>query len=54
MCANLTNESVKWLRACAVRRLGDQQQCTKLLDEGRQIAKIIARIVINTKRNGLD
>jgi four helix bundle protein len=48
------NESVKWLRSCAVGRLGDQRQCTKLLDEGRQIAKIIAKIIITTKRNGLD
>jgi four helix bundle protein len=48
------NESVKWLRVCAARRFGDQLQCTNLLDEGRQIARIIAKIVINTKRNGLD
>ena len=48
------NESVKWLRACAARRLGDQRQCTALLDEGRQIARIIAKIIITAKRNGLD
>jgi four helix bundle protein len=45
------NESVKWLRACAARRLGDQQQCRKLLDEGRQLARILGKIVITTKRN---
>ena len=48
------NESVKWLRACAARRLGDQLQCTKLLDEGRQLAKILGKIVVSTKRNGLE
>jgi four helix bundle protein len=48
------NESVKWLRACAARRFGDQPLCRRLLDEGRQIAKIIAKIIITTKRNGLD
>jgi four helix bundle protein len=48
------NESVKWLRACAARRIGEQGQCLKLLDEGRQVARIIAKIVITTKRNGLD
>jgi four helix bundle protein len=48
------NETVKWLRACAARRLGDQGQCTALLHEGRQIARIIAKIIITTKRNGLD
>ena len=48
------NESVKWLRACAARQLGDQRQCTKLLDEGRQLAKILGKIVVSTKRNGLE
>jgi four helix bundle protein len=43
------NESVKWLRTCAARCLGDQPQCTKLLDEGRQLARILGRIVITTK-----
>jgi four helix bundle protein len=44
------NESVRWLRACASRGLGNQAQCSQLLDEGRQIARILAKIVINTKR----
>jgi four helix bundle protein len=48
------NESVKWLRVCAARRIGDRGQCMTLLNEGRQIARIIAKIVITTKRNGLD
>jgi hypothetical protein len=42
---------VKWLRACAAKRLGDQVQCTRLLDEARQLAKILGRIVVSTKRN---
>ena len=48
------NESVKWLRACAGRRLGDRRQCTELLDEARQLARILAKIVITTKAKGLD
>jgi len=45
------NESVKWLRACLARRYGDPAQCKRLLDEGRQLARILGRIVITTKRN---
>jgi four helix bundle protein len=48
------NESVRWLRACAARRLGDQEHCMRLLDEARQSAKILAKIIITTKRRGLD
>jgi len=48
------SESVRWLRACATRRLGDQAQCSQLLDEGRQLARILGKIVISTKRGGLD
>src|SRR5262245_58776821 len=45
------NESVRWLRACAARRLGDRSKCVALVDEGRQMARIIAQIVITSKRN---
>lgn len=45
------NESVRWLRACAVSRLGNQALCTPLLNEARQLAKILAAIVITIKRN---
>jgi four helix bundle protein len=45
------NESVKWLRACAARRLGDPKECVRLLDEGRQMARILGRIVVTTRRN---
>jgi four helix bundle protein len=47
------NESARWLRACATRHLGARPQCLELLDEARQMARILARIIINTKRNGL-
>ena len=48
------NESARWLRACAARRLGERTTCVRLLDEARQMARILAQIVITTKRNGLD
>jgi len=44
------NESVRWLRACAARKLGAQQQCVALLDEGRQLARILGKIIITSKR----
>ncbi len=44
------NESVRWLRACAARRLGSQEHCLTLIDEGRQIARILGRIVVTSKR----
>ena len=44
------NESVRWLRACAARNLGAQQQCVALLDEGRQLARILGKIVVTAKR----
>jgi hypothetical protein len=34
-------------------KLGDQQRCAELLAEGSEISRIIAKIIINTKRNGL-
>jgi four helix bundle protein len=45
------NESAKWLRACVAKGLGDQAQCVRLLDEARQLARILGRIVLSTKRN---
>jgi four helix bundle protein len=44
------NESVRWLRACASTRFGAQQQCLALLDEGRQLARILGKIVVTSKR----
>jgi len=46
------NETVRWLRACAARRLGAQEECLSLLDEARQLARILAQIVITAKRRG--
>jgi four helix bundle protein len=44
------NESVRWLRACAARKIGEQQTCVSLLDEGRQLARILGKIVVTAKR----
>jgi four helix bundle protein len=48
------NESVRWLRACAARKLGAQQECVALLDEGRQLARILGKIVVTSKRRDRD
>jgi four helix bundle protein len=45
------NESVRWLRACAAKGLGLRKQCIALLDEARQLARILGRIVVTSKRN---
>jgi four helix bundle protein len=44
------NESVRWLRVCAAKRLGSQDKCVPLLEEARQLARILGRIVITSKR----
>jgi four helix bundle protein len=44
------NESVRWLRACAGKRLGAREKCVALLDEARQLARILGRIVVTSKR----
>jgi hypothetical protein len=36
---------------CQRTGVGDQSLCKSLLDEGLQIARIIAAIIINTKNN---
>ena len=49
------NETVRWLRACAAKQLGSQPQCVALLDEARQLARILGKIVVTSKRReGLD
>jgi four helix bundle protein len=49
------NETVRWLRACAAKQLGSQSQCVVLLDEARQLARILGRIVVTSKqRPGAD
>lgn len=45
------NESVRWLRTCAASRLGSQEKCLPLIDEGRQLARILGTIVITSKRH---
>jgi four helix bundle protein len=48
-----SRESVFWLSVCRRTTLGDQIACEELLDEARQLARIIAAIIVSTKRNGL-
>jgi four helix bundle protein len=45
------NESVRWLRSCATRRLGSREKCLALLDEARQLARILGRIVVTSKQH---
>jgi four helix bundle protein len=45
------SESVRWLRACAARRLGSQEKCAPLVDEGQQLARLLTRAVIRAKRD---
>jgi four helix bundle protein len=46
-----SRETNFWLTVCQRTRIGDQAVCGPLLDEGLQIARIIATIIINTKNN---
>jgi four helix bundle protein len=48
-----SRETMFWLKVCRHTRLGHQDVCAELLNEGDQIARIIAKIITNTKRNGL-
>jgi hypothetical protein len=41
---------VRWLRACATKRFGSQKQCIVLLDEARQEARILGRIIVTSKQ----
>ena len=43
-------ESVVWLSTCEKTGLGDAAMCRELLDEARQIVRILAAIVVSTKR----
>jgi len=43
------NETARWLRACAARRLGSHDKCVEILDECRQLARILGQIVITSK-----
>ena len=44
------SESVRWLRACAVRRLGSQEKCVPLVEEAGQLARLLTKVVIRAKR----
>ena len=46
-----SRETNFWLTVCQRTHRGDQALCGALLDEGLQIARIIAAIVITTKDN---
>jgi four helix bundle protein len=46
-------ESVFRLSICRRTTLGDQIVCEERLDEARQLARIIAAIIVSTKRQGL-
>lgn len=48
------NNSLQWLQVCADRKIGSQEKCLKLLNEGRQLARMLSRIVITAKRYGDD
>lgn len=44
------SQSVRWLRACAARRLGSQEKCEPLIGEGQQLMRLLTRAVIRAKR----
>ena len=44
-------DSVRWLRACSARRLGSQEKCVPLVDEGQQLARLLTRVLIRAKRD---
>ena len=48
------NNSVQWLQACADRKIGSQDKCVRLLSDGRQLARMLSRIVMTAKRHGDD
>jgi four helix bundle protein len=48
------NSSVQWLQICADRKIGSQDKCVRLLNDGRQLARMLSRIVIKAKRHGDD
>jgi four helix bundle protein len=45
------NESVLWLRAFVETRIGNAREASVLLDEARQLSRIIATIIVRTKHN---
>jgi four helix bundle protein len=47
------NETVRSLRGCAAKRLGSSQECVALLDEARQLARILAQIVVTANGDSI-
>jgi four helix bundle protein len=45
------NESLRWLRACAERRIGSQEKCAPLVDEGQRLVRLLTRVVVRAKRD---
>jgi len=45
------NESVYWMRLIVASDLVPESRIAKLRDEGKQIARILGRIIISTKAN---
>ena len=45
------SDSVRWLRACAARRRGSLEKCVPLVDEGQQLARLLTRVLIRSKRD---
>jgi four helix bundle protein len=48
------NNSIQWLQVCADRKIGSQEKCVSVLNDGRQLARMLSRIVIAAKRRGSD
>jgi four helix bundle protein len=48
------NSSVQWLQVCADRKIGSQDKCVRLLNDGRHLARMLSRIVITARRHGDD
>jgi four helix bundle protein len=44
------SQAVRWLRACAARRLGSQEKCEPLIGEGQQLMRLLTRAVIRARR----
>lgn len=45
------NESKLWLRYIGDTKIIDMQNLTKIIQEAKEISKIIGSIIVNTKRN---
>ena len=44
-------ESVLWVRACESTRIGNTEQAPVLLSEAKQLTRILAAIVVSTKKS---